>query len=254
MQMQKYKLTPAEEDIIQTCKARAIRDFTLTAFVTSGVVWTATRRLGYGYRINLCGGAGIFSGMWLFDRSLNSCLDNILSLEGSRMQSELAKILLTKHRDNPWTMKIIKKHFYPEKVFDDSSLDKPISRWRFRNYYGDSAAESQRSNDSETYDTNTDLEPKQFTDPSPMQSLLQMSSSAEVTADPFDCVFGYPEAREEIRHPDTTEVSPKRRIRSHKRTHRQHRTRHTEVSSDTTSKQSPAQLERQVSISESEKN
>lgn len=34
--------------------------------------------------------AAVLSGMWGFDKALNSCLDHILSLEGSRLQRELA--------------------------------------------------------------------------------------------------------------------------------------------------------------------
>nr|DAD19576.1 TPA_asm: hypothetical protein HUJ06_021039 [Nelumbo nucifera] len=160
----KHKLTDEEVNVLRVCRGKASRDFTITACISSGVVWTVTQRLRYALRINLSAGAAILSGLWRFDRSLDSCLDHILALQGSRMQKELANIILTKYQDNPWRMQLINKHFFPEKVFDDSDVDKPISRWRHRNFFGDNVANNQRAHYTETHSDRTDFEPKQFTD------------------------------------------------------------------------------------------
>lgn len=37
-------------------------------------------------------GASTFMGLWRFGNSLDSCVDHILTLEGSRIQLELAKL------------------------------------------------------------------------------------------------------------------------------------------------------------------
>lgn len=56
---------------------------------------------------------------------------------------------MNKHQDDPWTMKRMHRCFYSEKVFDDSNSDKPILRWRYRNFFGDHVAHDQRMNDSD---------------------------------------------------------------------------------------------------------
>lgn len=40
-------------------------------------------------------GSAIIAGMWRFNRSLNSCVDQILELDGSRMQKELAQMYVS---------------------------------------------------------------------------------------------------------------------------------------------------------------
>ncbi|KAF9605109.1 hypothetical protein IFM89_013779 [Coptis chinensis] len=226
----KDKMTREEADVFNTSKANAIKDFTLTTCITSGIAWTALRKLGYGMRISLSGGTALVSGWWSFTRCLDSSVDNILAMEGSRMQNELANIILTKNQHDPWRMQLLKKHFYPEKVFDDSNSDQPISRWRLRNFFSDDGALSQISHDSNTNDNNSDSGLKQC--PESMQFTMRPAVEASDT-DPFDIVFGYSGPPEEIHHPENpTDVAPKRRNRSHRRTQRRHRIRHSEV--DTT--------------------
>ncbi|XP_042517226.1 uncharacterized protein LOC122091389 isoform X2 [Macadamia integrifolia] len=229
----KYQLTREEANVFHTCRARSVRDFIVGACVASGAVWTATRSLRYAMRINLSVGAAVFSGGWRFNRSLDSCLGDILSLEGSRMQKELANLILKKYRDDPWRMQLVNKHFYLEKVFDDLSIDKPISRWRHRNFFGENVAQSQRTQNVDSDSEPTDMEAKQS---------VMMTSSVDVIADPLDCVFGgYGGKGEEIHHLDTTGVSPRRRIRANKRAHRRHQMQQQEVSS--TSQFAQAQVE-----------
>ncbi|ERM93491.1 hypothetical protein AMTR_s00004p00023170 [Amborella trichopoda] len=203
----KHKLTQEEEHVLRTCKAKAVRDFTFSACVASGVVWTVTRNLTYGFRINLSGGAAVLSGMWTFDNSLNSCLDHILALEGSRLQTELAKLIVTKHQDNPWRMRLMSKYFYPEKVFDDTNLDSPISRWRHRHYFGEPAAH--KTSESTEKRDKQEVLPKLFT----------RSPAEDVIADPFDCILGYLGTSEDTSN-ETITISPRRRPRTRKHRHR----------------------------------
>lgn len=44
-------------------------------------------------------------------------------------------------QDDPKKIRLLSKHFYAENVFDDSHLDQPLTRWRFRNYFGEIASQ-----------------------------------------------------------------------------------------------------------------
>ncbi|XP_008804949.2 uncharacterized protein LOC103718080 [Phoenix dactylifera] len=217
------KITAGEELVLQTCKSRAIRDFTLGAGFSSAVVWTATRRLTHGQRFNISVGSAMLTGMWRFDRSLNSCLDQILGLEGSRMQRELTNIILTKHRDNVSRVQLVGKHFYPEQVFNDLNPDKPFLRWRSRNLYMDNTAVQKiEGPEDSSYHDKPDIQPRYST----------RSLGGDMLADPLDCIFGYPESNVEITHSDEMGTYPRRRLRSLKRAHRRHRAKNSEFPSD----------------------
>ena len=64
--------------------------------------------------------------------------------------------IVNKYQDNPWRMQLISNYFYPEKVFDDSTSDKPKLRWRHRNFFGDSASNSQGTHDGPVMDSQND--------------------------------------------------------------------------------------------------
>lgn len=40
-------------------------------------------------------------------------------------------------RDNTSLMRLVSRHFYEEKVFNDSSSDSTVIRWRYRNVFSD---------------------------------------------------------------------------------------------------------------------
>ncbi|KAI3946986.1 hypothetical protein MKW98_003549 [Papaver atlanticum] len=225
----KYKFTQAEADALESVKGKLFRNFFLGAGAATAAVWAATRRFGWGHRINLAGGAGIFSGFIVFRKSFDSVPEKVLSLEGSHLQSEFAKILLIKHGDNPRTMQVIEKYFYKEHVYDDSTVDRTIARWRHRSFFGENSAPGQRKHD-DVYGADADTEQKQVVDPTPSPiTAVTLKSSVEVSTDPFDCLFGYSEALEEkSRRYISPEVPPKRRTRSHKKTARRHRKHHSE--------------------------
>lgn len=65
---------------------------------------------------------------------------------------------MTLHQDDPKKIRLLSKHFYAENVFDDSHLDQPLTRWRFRNYFGEIA--SHRVPEDMPSIVQTELEPE----------------------------------------------------------------------------------------------
>lgn len=214
------KLTSEEANVLMSCKAEAIRGFTIGAGATGGVAWLATRRLGHVLRTNLVGGIAIFSGLYRFGKALDSCVDHILNQEGSRMQQELANIMVRRYQDDVPMMQRISKHFYPENVFDDSTVDQPKLRWRYRNFFVEDVPQSENtwddSSNEKTYvkpeKTDVKAEP------------IYVSSGVETTSDPFDFVFGRtPPTVDEVNHPAPSTMVPNKQSRSHKRSKRRQR-------------------------------
>ncbi|XP_072977691.1 uncharacterized protein [Typha angustifolia] len=224
----KDKITSGEEMILQSCKAKAIRDFTVVACASSAIVWSATRRLTHAQRFNFAVGSAMIGGMWKFGNSLDACVDQILGIEGSRMQRELANLILTKHSNNKSKVQLVSKHFYPEQVFSDLNPDKPFLRWRSRHLYIDNAS-LQRTEDIEHggYHDKPDIQPKQ----------TARAPVGDMVADPLDCIFGLPESSKEINQSNHTGTVPKRRLRANKRAHQRHRGRHAENAEDMTNYQ-----------------
>ncbi|CAI9778914.1 unnamed protein product [Fraxinus pennsylvanica] len=220
------KLTSQEANTLLACKAQAMRGFTIGFGGGSVCTWLATQRLGNLFRFNLTLGAAAICGLWKFGRSLDSCIEHILSLEGSRMQRELANVMLKKYHRDPWVMERLSKHFYSEEVYDDSLADQPKVRWRFRNYFGDNVAHPQTTSNSEE----TDTEKNNLKKSSREAPKNYMNATVDAMENPFDCIFGLPARVEEIPHPDTSGTLSKRQRRIQKRSHRRHRKLHQEVS------------------------
>ncbi|XP_023527180.1 uncharacterized protein LOC111790494 isoform X1 [Cucurbita pepo subsp. pepo] len=233
-------LTIEEANVLQTCKSKAVRDFTFGFLVGGGVTWAGTWRLNKFVRLNLSGGAGALFGLRRFSRSLSSCVDHILALDGSRMQKELANIVVTKYHNDPRTMQHISKHFFYEEVFDDSTLDRPKIRWRYRNFFSDDVAHAQRTHYNDPKDnlhgnhhdsSNRDSNPNQsdsYGDPDDKGNAFEFTpvltkpGADAATADPLDYIFGTMTREEEIQHSSASSPSPKSHHRS-KRYNRRHR-------------------------------
>ncbi|XP_057485396.1 uncharacterized protein LOC130771746 [Actinidia eriantha] len=226
-------LTSQEANVLMTCKANAMREFTIGAAAGGCVSWLATRRLNNFFRFNLSALTAGLAAFWRFGRSIDSSLGHILSLDGSRMQMELANIMLRRYGNDPIIMQRVSKHFFPETVLDDSSPDQPKLRWRYRNYYGDSVAHSQ-SRESESYGDKTDSENTRMQNIDEPKRVFR-NPGVDALINPFDCVFGTPGSSEEIHHHNTATTPPKRHSRSHKRSHRRHRLGHHEVPSNSQS-------------------
>ncbi|XP_073267174.1 uncharacterized protein [Populus alba] len=144
-------LTLEEANILQTCKSKAVRQFTGGVITGATVAWAATWKLSRFAQANISGGAAALFGFWRFNQSLDTCVDHILAMDGSRLQKELANIMANKYRDDPWSMHRLNKHFYSENVFVDSNSDRPIIRLRNRNFFVDDAAYGQRTHDSDSH-------------------------------------------------------------------------------------------------------
>ncbi|KAG5560163.1 hypothetical protein RHGRI_003448 [Rhododendron griersonianum] len=247
------KLTSQETNVLMACKADALREFTVGGTVAAGVTWLEVEDLliisitlkltGEDFAFLLViklhnpsemnvGGAAVISGFWRFGRSLDTSVEHILSADGSRMQMELSKIILRKYGDDSTPMQLITKHFYSEKVFDDSSADQPKIRWRYRNFFSDNVAFSQRTHNSDAHGYGEKTNPqKTDMENADEPNRVLRSPVLDATTNPFDDVFGVTGSSEEIHHTNTSVLSPKKHGRSHKRSHRRHRMRHHEASS-----------------------
>ncbi|KAI3459398.1 hypothetical protein Pfo_016061 [Paulownia fortunei] len=228
LRSKKEQLTLQEANILMVWKAEALRDFTIGWGGGAIVTWLATQRLHKLLRFNytLVGGTAAACVSWKFGRSAESSIQRILSLEGSRIQIELANIMLKKYHDDPWALQHLSKHFYSEEVYDDSSVDRPILRWRLRNFSGDPTTHSQSTSYGEETDAKendvkkTTMEPKQ----------VYVNAAGDAMENPFDLIFGLPGSAENVPHPDTPGASSRRERHRDKRSHRRHRRHHQEES------------------------
>ncbi|XP_074577336.1 uncharacterized protein LOC141833739 isoform X2 [Curcuma longa] len=217
------KITPREELVLHACKSKSIRDFTVGFCASSAAVWA---------------GSAIFCGMWRFNNSLNVCVDQLLALEGSRIQRELANVILSKHADSPEKVRLVRKHYYPEQVFSDLNPDQTTFRWRLRNVYMDSTSHRTDSVEDNYNHDKQDLKPDQFSyQGAPVGDMLvdryQGAPVGDMIVDPLDCIFGYPESIKEIKQSDDTVVPSRRRLRAYKRRLHRHQVHHESTDSNT---------------------
>uniref|UniRef100_A0ABL6VYB0 Uncharacterized protein n=1 Tax=Cannabis sativa TaxID=3483 RepID=A0ABL6VYB0_CANSA len=151
LRAKKYNMTVQERNTLLNCKSKAIKDYTVGALFGAGVAWIGTSKLSMFGRIGIAAGASAAVGLWRLGTSLDSSIDQILTLQESSMQRELASIVVKKYWNDPWRMQLISKHFYSERVFDDSNVDLPKVRWRFRNFFSDDGSLSQTTHGSDSH-------------------------------------------------------------------------------------------------------
>ncbi|XP_050373768.1 uncharacterized protein LOC126791366 [Argentina anserina] len=249
------KLTPEEAKVLAACKSKAVRAFTYGGLAAGVVTWTATSRLSKMIQLNLTGGAAAMFGLWTFSKALDSCAEHILALDGSRLQAELATIMVTKHQNDRHRMQLISKQFFCEEVFDDSTSGRPKIRWRYRNYFSDNVSLGQRTHDSDSYgNSQTDSDSVSHgdyhnsydvksrsgirTDSNQRQINFdprQVPMNSSVGTDPFEDIFGYQSPQEELQLPDTSSqsnVSPKVQARNRRRSQHKRRSYQQEDSSN----------------------
>ncbi|PWA76303.1 hypothetical protein CTI12_AA235850 [Artemisia annua] len=179
------KLSTQEANFLMNWKESTLRQLTVGACAGGAIAWSATGSLSRMLRINLAGGAATIAATWRFRSSVNSCIEQILCMDGSRMQKELANIMLKRYPNYPLTTKLISKRFYCENVFDDTTSDIPKSRWRFRNNFVESAAHpQQRTENHESYDHDAKTGPE--------RKPVPINNAFVAMENPFDCVFGLP--------------------------------------------------------------
>ncbi|KAG4972767.1 hypothetical protein AAZX31_11G006400 [Glycine max] len=232
-------LTPQEADILLSCKSKSLRDFTAGALAAGTAAWAATWKLSKPFRINLSAGAGAFCGLWMLSRSLYSCADQILTMDGSILQKELANIMVTKYQSDPSLMQLISKHFYSERIFDDSTSNNPKLRWRYRNFFSDNAVHGHRTHDRESNDKSQEHSHNDSNDKSlgwsenvthSKRTNLETKRTFENAdimseGDPLDCLFSYAPPVEDIHHSNSPNKPSGIHNRARRRSHRRRRMR-----------------------------
>lgn len=222
--------TSQEANVLMKCKSNAMKDFTVGGAVGGSLAWLATRGMRSVHRINVSAGVAAICGFWRFGRSLDSCVEHILALDGSRMQKELANIIVNKHQGDHWTMQLITKHFYLERVFDDTVMDQPKLRWRYRAFFGDQISNSQSTSDNNSDNNASDSEGAEEEDSDGSKQVYARYPAIDPSNDPFDLMFGVSRVSEEIHHAATSSTQQRRRQHGHKRSHRRDRMRHHKAS------------------------
>ncbi|XVF84693.1 hypothetical protein PTKIN_Ptkin17bG0058400 [Pterospermum kingtungense] len=227
----KEPLTQQEENFFVRYRAKALNQFTAGVFAGGGLVWAATWKLHRLLRLTFSGGAATILGFAGLGRSIDSSVDHVLALDGTRMQRELANIIVKKYPKDPWMMQLISKHFYLEEVFDDSTSE-PMLRWRYQNFFGDYNVNQDLGTPDDSQDvshnaTSSNLDSKKA---GLSSERIPVSFGSDLMVDPLDCVFGYTATSDEIHHSTTPGVSGKSQSRAHKRAHRRRRLRHHEGS------------------------
>ncbi|XP_019107999.1 uncharacterized protein LOC104906676 isoform X2 [Beta vulgaris subsp. vulgaris] len=243
------KLTEQEAAVFARCKSQVFRNCAI-----GGSVATATRKLNSFSRLALAGGASFLTAIWSLHKSVDSCVDHILAMDGSRMQYELKKInrarkqeceggvardggrrrILDKFGNDPEKMQLFSKHFYCEEVFNDSTPGQPKSYYRQRNLYVDDqrtadgsssqvsdkkgVLHNQRNDDSNIKMRNPTAEIKQV----PIISGIHVFGYG----DPIDVLFGHSSPNEELHHPDESGNSAKVQSHRQRRARRRHKVRH----------------------------
>ncbi|KAG6668397.1 hypothetical protein CIPAW_01G167500 [Carya illinoinensis] len=204
-------------------------------------MYSATGRLNLLSQISLSGVTAALFGLWRCGQRFDSWVDRVFARTGDRMQFELAKIILTKYQHDPWRMKLISKHFYPEEVFDDTDPDQPKQLWRYRNRSNDFIrGQSAHESDSPSYSKKNGqhiiwrfcLKPTIEVPKNGFSSVATEvlgNPGIDLMENPFDCVFGNLALRDEIRIPSTSSIPPGTHARDHKRSHRRRRMRRQDV-------------------------
>ncbi|KAG7996431.1 hypothetical protein I3843_01G158900 [Carya illinoinensis] len=253
LRSKKEKIRPEEEDFFRACKSDAGRFLRLNTLAAGCLMYSATGRLNLLSQISLSGVTAALFGLWRCGQRFDSWVDRVFARTGDRMQFELAKIILTKYQHDPWRMKLISKHFYPEEVFDDTDPDQPKQLWRYRNrsndfIRGQSAHESDspsysksdsnsnyhadsHKNHTNSYNT-THSDPRDDSDSKRSNSESKQvpgNPGIDLMENPFDCVFGNLALRDEIRIPSTSSIPLGTHARDHKRSHRRRRMRRQDV-------------------------
>ncbi|CAL4933787.1 unnamed protein product [Urochloa decumbens] len=174
---------------------------------------------GFARFCTAAGGAYII-GNAMYRGTLHACPVTILESEEGRMKMELANIILTKHSDDVYLVKAVKKHFFAEHLFDDMHQDQPLFRWHPRRSYTDTAY-VERMKEIEAI--NSDDEARSVS----RETDADNRPSGDLMEDPLACVLGSPGDVESNNPPGNTNTVLKRsEPRARRRSHRHHHHRH----------------------------
>ncbi|KAH9605611.1 hypothetical protein KSS87_008058 [Heliosperma pusillum] len=244
------KITTEEWNFFMNWRAKTLKSAATQGSIASTLVFIGTRKLNRINRFLLCGGnygspflfcAGLTAGYWTFQKSYRTCVDQILGLDGTRMQNELKKIVLQRYGNDPGRMRAFSKHFYGEELYSDSSPEYPKLVYRQRhvfmdnpkgtveNVYGVSDSDGQQRDHQRIVDRNP---PKVN---GPIMENKQVRTNPGISAygygDPLEVLFGYALANDNIEQPEASGEAPKVQSRKQKRVRRkqQMRQRHREA-------------------------
>ncbi|KAL9260430.1 hypothetical protein AKJ16_DCAP05844 [Drosera capensis] len=223
-------LTKEEYEVIRAQQAKLRRDGIVAAGIGGSVAWMVTRNLDKASRAAFTGGAGFQSWKWGMRWSCNSVVEQILAMDGSRLQHEMTKIMLQKYANDPGKRKLLSKYFYTEQVFDDSSSDRPISVFRKRNTYVDEAVHGQDFDRSHSDEVGTDMnrrlmnnDPETSRETTSTESRQVQVTPTPMFVDPFESLLGSTQAIERLEIPSP----PAKAKGSHgTRNRNRHRKRH----------------------------
>ncbi|OMO80761.1 hypothetical protein CCACVL1_12774 [Corchorus capsularis] len=225
----KKDLTLEEEAIMEKWKSKAVGSFFEGVLAGSaiGALATVPWKLHKLLWWTMTSGAVTIFAFRRFRSSIHSSLDDILASDRTRMQRELANIIVKKYRHEPLLMQLISKNFYSEEVYDDSSSELQI-RCRYRNFFSDISYDQETDNDSQndshkaaaSSDSHKKFDSKRI-DSSSKQ--IPVDSGVDLMEDPLDFIFGHTATTEENHHSTTSSVPSRAQRRTQKRA--QHRGR-----------------------------
>ncbi|KAG5122972.1 hypothetical protein JHK82_029709 [Glycine max] len=150
-----------------------------------------------------------------------------------------AGLMVTKYQSDPSLMQLISKHFYSERIFDDSTSNNPKLRWRYRNFFSDNAVHGHRTHDRESNDKSQEHSHNDSNDKSlgwsenvthSKRTNLETKRTFENAdimseGDPLDCLFSYAPPVEDIHHSNSPNKPSGIHNRARRRSHRRRRMR-----------------------------
>ncbi|KAJ0245019.1 Uncharacterized protein HA466_0185210 [Hirschfeldia incana] len=209
------KITAEEMSVIASCHLKVLWTASFASGLAGGVGWQVAKRMKMlKLPLTVLPAVAAFTAAWDWSNSTTavSCLDNILGQDATRMQRELANVLVKYNRGEAWRWQLMSKHFYPEAVYNDQG-EKPQMRWH----------------ETKPQRTNTGL-PKT----KPMVQNSSGNSDGEIAdeEDALDSVFGGPEPTESVPAAQVNaKASSKAQTRKQKRAQRRQRRKNREEAS-----------------------
>uniref|UniRef100_I1JAS8 Uncharacterized protein n=1 Tax=Glycine max TaxID=3847 RepID=I1JAS8_SOYBN len=208
LKSKKEMLTPREANILLSWKSKSLMDLAAGALGGTAAAGAATWKLNGLFRICLSA-------------------DQILTMDGSILQKELANITVTKYQNDPLLMRLISKHLYLERIFDDSTSNNPTLRWRYRNFFSDNAVNGHRTHDRESNDKSQgrseNVTDSKRTNLKTKRTFKNASPDIMSEGDPLDCLFGYAPPVEEIHHSNFPNKPSGIHNRARRKSHRRRR-------------------------------
>ncbi|XP_066387080.1 uncharacterized protein [Miscanthus floridulus] len=222
-------LTPEEEKKLEFCKLLPTFSFVVGSGLGAFVGWfgfdKGNKLLGLPPNprfIRFCAayGCAYFAGKGLARGIMHDCPAVLLNTEEGRMKMELANIILNKHSDDAYLVKVVKRHFFAEHLFDDLHQDQPLFRWHPRHSYIDSAF-VERMKEAEA--TNSDDEARSIS----RETNANTTPFGDLMEDSLACILGSPGCNMEGNNPPEkmgtvlkrSEPRARRRCRRHHHRH-----------------------------------